>query len=214
MKGDILVPNHDAPVRCRCDRTLMQAYRCIPNRCRSCSRDLKRWLRSKTWKKKLTARFSRRRHHHIRMATVGMPGTKIVPAKLLDKTIDEYRSKIIQEFNKLRKRSIWSEHVDGGIWFFEATIDILPDEEVKVNPHLHMVLLCPKMFPVNKVNEYILPLSGIQLGRFWISTPRNQDGTIKKCTPADSINYCMSYLKKDTQLDGRNRQTFGNMHGK
>ena len=171
----------------------------------------KSWLLSKSYQKKLRKKFNKRRHHHIRMATVGKPGTKIVDSNKLESAIISYRQEIVYELYKLRKKKIWKEHVDGGLWFFEYTIDLQGEGKVKVNPHLHLVLLCPKMFPVKQINEYVECLSGIGLGRFHISTPRHADGRLKKSSASDAINYCLSYLKKDNQLDGKNRSAFGNM---
>ena len=163
-------------IQCLNDKDLMAAYRCIPNRCKEHSRELKRWQLSQEWKKKLRKKFNRRRHHHIKMVTVGLPGSKIVDCDRVDESIKSFRQQITYELYKLRKRPIWKEHVDGGLWFFECTIDIKEEGKVKVNPHLHLVLLCPKMFPVTRINEYVECLSGIGLGRFHVSTPRHADG--------------------------------------
>ncbi len=158
---------------------------------------------------KLHDKFELRRHHHIRMGTVGYPGSKIVLTRNLEEEICSYRKLICSNFNKLRKRAIWKDHVDGGIWFFECTTKKVDDEHTKINPHLHVVMLCPKLFPIKQVNNYLAGLSGITLGRFQISTPRDKKGRIKQCTPYDAISYCTSYMKEEQQIDGRNRQTFG-----
>lgn len=145
------------------------------------------------------------------MVTLGIPGKKFHDVKDIDILIAEYRKFIVGEFHRLRERKIWKESVDGGMWFFEVVIN-LEEGGVKLHPHLHMVLLCSKMLPIVDLNEYVAGPNGIALGRFHVSTPRNPNGTIKKAKPADAINYCMSYLKKEEQLDGRNRQTFGTMY--
>ncbi len=162
-------------------------------------------------KRKLNKKFNKHRHHHVRMVTLGLPGRKLT-TKNKEKLISEYRDIIKKEFKKLRERKIWKESVDGGIYFFECTENDEDDGQTTINPHLHMVLLCPKKFGVKAMNDYVSSINGISLGRFWISTPRDKKGRIKKTTPESAIHYCVSYVKKPNQLDGKNRQSFGIMY--
>jgi hypothetical protein len=205
-----VIPN--GPAQCQNNKHLMKEFGCKPNRCSVHGKIVKQWRRSKDWKKKLKLKFIRKRHVFIRMITIGRPGIKHHDIEKLDEVIREYRTDMIANFNTLRKRSIWKNSVDGGMWFFENTIDILDNGKVKVNPHLHIVLLCSKMLPVKKLNNYIAGMNGIDLGRINVSVPRHPNGQLKKCSTKDAINYCINYVKKDTQIDGRNRGTFGTVY--
>ncbi len=204
------LPN--GPTQCQNDKHLMKAFGCKPNRCSSHGKTVKRFIRSKDWKKKLRKKFNKRRHHHVRMITIGQPGIKHHNPEELEDVIKDYRKDVITNFNALRRRSIWKNSVDGGMWFFENTIDIQENGKVKVNPHLHVALLCSEELPVKDLNEYLAGVNGINLGRIWVSTPRNSNGTIKKASTKDAINYCVNYIKLDQQIDGRNRGTFGTVY--
>jgi len=200
---------------CENNKETMRIHRCKPNRCRPCARELKRWQHSAAWKRKLIAKFDRKRHHHIRMITIGLPGVKLVELLHKDsllKAVHAYRVHMTSEFNRLRRKPIWKNHVDGGMWFFECTTDVVGDKQVKIHPHMHLVVLCPKLFPVGKMNDYLLDqhwTGGISLGRVFINASRNEDGTIKRTDAWDATNYCINYLKKDMQFEGRNRGRFG-----
>lgn len=207
-----------APYGC-VTKELARGYRCRPNRCKSCARECKSWIRTQDWKKKLKESFSFRRHRFIRMLTLGLPGQKIFPAREVDVQAELFRLQLVSNFKKLRDRTIWKDCIDGGMWFFEYTLDIVKGG-VKINPHLHMVVLASKMIPISEINNYIAvsgfksDQKGIQLGRVHVSTTRDKRGRIKKTSHSDAINYCCNYLKKDTQSDGRNKQTFGNQFGR
>jgi hypothetical protein len=152
------------------------------------------------------------------MLTLGLPGKKTFPADEIEERAEEFRNKLVENFKKLRARSIWKDCIDGGMWFYEYTLDIVKGG-VKINPHLHMVILANKMVPIKEMNDYIersgfySDTEGIQLGRIHVSSSRDKQGRIKKTSARDAINYCCNYLKKDTQSNGRNRQTFGNQFG-
>ena len=206
--SDIAVPGE---ILCQNDKHLMKAFGCRPNRCSKHGKIVKRFIRTKDWKKKLKLKFNRKRHCFIRMITISQSGVKHHPVDELDNVIQEYRKDIVSNFNLLRKRQIWKKSVDGGMWFFENTLDVQNNGLVKVNPHLHIVLLCNKQLPVKKLNEYVAGVNGINLGRIFVSVPRHPNGQLKKCDTKDAINYCINYVKKDTQIDGRNRGTFGTM---
>ncbi len=204
------LPN--SPTQCQNDKHLMKAFGCRPNRCSKHGKIVKRFIRTKDWKKKLKLKFNRRRHCFIRMITISRGGIKHHPIEDLDDVIQEYRKDIVANFNLLRKRQIWKKSVDGGMWFFENTLDLQDNGLIKVNPHLHIILLCSKQLPVTKLNEYLAGVNGIDLGRIWVSTPRHPNGQIKKGDVKDAINYCVNYIKLDQQIDGRNRGTFGTVY--
>ncbi len=152
------------------------------------------------------------------MLTLGLPGQKIFHPDEIEKQAVEFRKTLTENFKKLRARNIWKDCVDGGMWFYEYTLDIV-EGGVKINPHLHMVVLASKMVPITDMNDYIersgfnSETKGIQLGRIHVSTTRDKRGRIKKTSASDAINYCCNYLKKDTQSNGKNRHTFGNQFG-
>ena len=207
--SDLAIPGD---TQCQNDKHLMKAFGCRPNRCSKHGKIVKRFIRSKDWKKKLNKKFNRRRHHHVRMITIGQPGIKHHDQEHLEEVIADYHKDVIANFNTLRKRSIWKKSVDGGMWFFENTIDLQDSGKVKVNPHLHIALLCSEKLPVKEMNNYLAGVNKINLGRIWVSTPRNANGTIKKASTEDAINYCVNYIKLDQQIDGRNRGTFGTVY--
>lgn len=212
FNGDKWSPKDKLATRCENHPKIMKWYGCIPNRCKEHDKERKIWLNTKKMKEKLKAKFNKHRHHHVRMVTLGLPGKKISRSTELWTEISLYRDIIKKEFKKLRERKIWNKSVDGGIYFFECTETVHEDGQTTINPHLHMVLLCPQKFGVKAMNEYVSSINGINLGRFWISTPRDKKGRIKKTTPESAIHYCVSYMKNPNQIDGKNRQSFGNMY--
>jgi len=203
-------------IQCCCNRETMRLYSCRPNRCPPCARELKRWQRGKAYQKRLLLKFERERHHHIRMIGIGWLGVRTIQNKLVDDAIVSARTEMVNGLRALRKKPFWIEHVDGGYWFFECTTEPIDDGHTHINPHMHLVVLCPKLFPVHKMNDYLEELrwknSGggtAKLGRCFINHSRNKDGTIKKSKPADAVNYCVNYVRKDNQFDGKNRGPFG-----
>ena len=176
---------------------------CRPNRCQSCDRDLKRWLRQQKWKRKILASFDYEKHRFLKFGTIGLPGHKIFPIENEDDYI-EFRERLTHNFKLLRKDKLWKECVDGGMWFFEVTETPIPVHEVhianampsrkKINPHLHILQeLCAKH----------------GLGRFKFSKPTDKAGNDIMPGIKNALYYTMSYLKKETQVQGKNRDTFG-----
>ncbi len=206
----------DVEVQCRGNKEAMMIHRCIPNRCLPCARELKRWQRGKNYQRRLLLKFERERHHHIRMITFGWLGVRRVPTKLCNNAIIKARSEMVDALRALRKKPFWVEFVDGGYWFFECPTEPIDDSQMHINPHMHLVVLCPKLFPYRKMNDYLDKLrwknsagGTAKLGHCFINHSRNKDGTIKKSKPADAVNYCVNYVKKDNQFDGKNRGPFG-----
>jgi len=203
-------------IQCGCNRDAMDLWGCRPNRCLACARELKRWQRGKNYQRRLLFKFQRERHHHIRMITFTWLGIRSINTKLIDKTIITARQEMVVALRALRKKPFWSKHCDGGYWFFECPTEPINDIQTHINPHMHLVVLCPKLFPYRKMNDYLDELrwknSGgatAKLGHCFINHSRNKDGTIKKSKPQDAVNYCVNYVKKDNQFDGKNRGPFG-----
>ena len=203
-------------IQCNCNHETMRLYSCRPNRCLPCARELKRWQRGKAYQKRLLLKFKRERHHHIRMITFGWLGLRTINNKLIDKAIIGARTEMVRALRALRKKPFWTKHVDGGYWFFECPTEPIDDDHTHINPHMHLIVLCPKMFPYRQMNNHLDELrwknsagGTAKLGHCFINHSRNKDGTIKKSKPADAVNYCVNYVKKDNQFDGKNRGPFG-----
>ncbi len=190
---------------------------CYPIRCRECNTNYCKWKRIQVWKERLIARFDYNRHRYIRMLTIGRAGEKLYPEEILDDMIEHWRKDLTTRFAKLRRTKYWDEHVDGGIWFFETTVHphmteghhryylgADADELVKhqVNPHLHVVLL-GRYLDQQKLQE---ELENQGLGLPWITA---RDGSSENIHSA--LDYCMAYLNKTPNYQGRQRDTFGCM---
>ena len=205
---------------------------CRPNRCTNCDRDLKRWLRIQKWKRKIIANFDYDKHRFLKFGTVGLPGDKIFPIENEDDYI-EFRERLTHNFKQLRREPLWKECVDGGMWFFEVTerpIPVPADNQVriiealvvaekvhyaplivqptlkKINPHLHILFFGPKKVPYEELQELCVKHG---LGRFKFSKPTDKVGNDIMPGIKNALYYTMSYLKKETQVQGRNRDTFG-----
>lgn len=220
---------------CNINKDAMLLYGCRPNRCSSCSKQLKHWLISNKYKKRLVQKFDKRRHHHIRLITWGWLGERLIHEDDIgskkrikidgsDKLvcncpIVRARKEMVAGFKALREHKVWREHCDGGIWFFECTKESVGKNQVHINPHMHLVVLCPKFFPVKKFNDIIFDEHDLvrregtrlsKLGRCFINHSRNKDGTIRKSSPEDAANYCVSYAKRPS-INGKMRNQFGIM---
>lgn len=202
---------------CNLNQEAMQIHRCIPNRCNSCKRKLRSWQLEQRYKRLLWRHFNRQRHHHIRMITWGWLGNRTINVDDRDQVTADAKAELVAGMKALRCHQIWKEHVDGGIWFFECTEEPMDDGQLHINPHLHLVVLCPKIFPVGKMNDHLEDLrwrnaaaKTSKLGRCFINHSRNKDGTIKKSKPQDAINYCVAYAKRP-EVSGKSRNTFGEL---
>ena len=220
---------------CDIDKDVMKMHGCIPNRCNRCSRWNKRWQLGETYKRNLVAKFDKRRHHHIRMVQLGWLGERKVEKKFIGSklkfTREEHpmlgqwkcpirraRDEMISGLKALREYHIWKEHVDGGIWFFEVTTKPVGDHHMHINPHMHLVLLCPKKFPVEQINNLLFDQNGLvrregtrvsKLGRCHIHSTRcKKTGKFLKSKPKDAANYLVSYAKRPG-IVGKSRNQFG-----
>lgn len=176
------------------------------------------------WKRKIYEAFDYDRHRFLKFGTVGLRGDKIFPIDSEDDHI-EFRERLTHAFRELRKDPLWKKCVDGGMWFFEMTerpihhynnwihewgpvgkvYEIQPTEK-KVNPHLHILWFGPKKIPYEPLQELCAKHG---LGRFHFSRPTDRSGNDIMPGISNALGYVMSYLKKETQVSGRNRDTFG-----
>lgn len=213
---------------CGIDKDIMKLHGCIPNRCKPCARRNDHWQLGKTYKANLVNKFDKQRHHHIRMITWGWLGIrKVTPSKWHECSCDTYcvcrkiasaRDEMVAGMKALREYDLFKEHVDGGIWFFECTVDGAKYGQVHINPHMHLVVLCPKMFPVEQMNNQLFDDDGLvrregtrvsKLGRCHIHSTRCQKtGKFLKPKPEDAANYCVSYAKRPG-IPGKSRNQFG-----
>lgn len=183
-----------------------------PLRCKSCNIEMKRWQRRRAWADRFAERFDFKRHRFYKFLTFGLPGNKT-----WDSLVD-YRQQLVNNFNVVRRSSFWKKHVDGGMWFFEVTASsgvqddleegCMDEPEVKINPHFHCIILGPKKVPLSQLSDLF---EKNNLGSPHFSASRGGDGRYCHPTPENALGYLLGYLKKDSQTEGRNRQTFGNM---
>lgn len=182
-----------------------------PNRCSECNIEYCRWKRGKDWGDKFLSVFSWKRHRFPKMLTFGMPGVKYV------NDLIDYRAKLRRGFNNLRKAKFWTDNVDGGMWFYEITSNIVENqctldgtsfpsgiETGTLNPHMHCLILSPNKIDMTLLNQELLSRG---LGYGDIQPPPQH------ATTRSAFNYFLSYMKKETQLEGRNRGSFGIMRG-
>lgn len=189
-----------------------------PLRCKTCNIEMKRWQRRRAWADRFAEKFDFKRHRFYKFLTFGLPGDKP-----WDDLVD-YRQQLVNNFNKVRRSSFWKKHVDGGMWFFEVTANsgiqdylevgdhphggCMDEPEVKINPHFHCIILGPKKVPIGELGVLFKKNN---LGSPHFAAPRGGDGRYCHPTPENALRYLQGYLKKDSQTEGRNRQTFGNM---
>ena len=182
-----------------------------PKRCQTCNIEYCRWKRGKDQGDKFLDRFSWKRHRFPKMFTFGMPGVKHV------NDLIDYRAQLRTGFNNLRKSKFWTKNVDGGMWFYEVTTNIVENQSTldgssfpsgiltgTLNPHMHCLLLTPNKIDMSRMNDELLSRG---LGRGHIQAPPEQQ------TTRAALGYFLNYMKKDTQLDGRNRGSFGILRG-
>jgi len=182
-----------------------------PLRCKECNIEMKRWQRRKQWRERFEDRFNYKRHRFYKFLAFSIAGKKDF-TDLID-----YRRLLVERFNKVRRTAIWKKHIDGGMWFFEVTTtsgvqDDLEEgcfhAEVSINPHMHVIVMGPKLIPIQELSDEFKKHG---LGNLDVSRSRDERGRYCRPSPEQALGYLLGYLKKDDQLQGRNRQTFGNM---
>jgi len=194
-----------------------KAQGCWPERCTDCNKDLQRWKRFNDWFRRLKERFSPTKHQRIRLLSFGMPHEKRTTPERYAEDAAEYRSELYERFRHLRRRKWWKDTVDGGIAFYEVTTRTADhqkrlceplqvdgcehdaetlDERIHIHPHLHVILLS-RFIDLDQVEE---ELNACGLGSSNVRAINSSAG-LKK--------YLSKYLKKDNQIEGRNRVTFG-----
>lgn len=191
-----------------------------PERCKDCNNKKNQYVRMKEMKTKIKERYDITKHTAVGFLTVSLPGGNFdglrqCPPKIAVERIIEARKQLYSMWNKFWRN--WGrKNFAGAIRFFEWTEaphllqehlpDDMPNSEVvrKIHPHLHIMLIQDKHLDIKTIRTKLLNAGfGNQIDMQWR----------KKCTTFKSIDYCLSYTKKDLQIDGRNRQTYGCLYG-
>lgn len=196
-----------------------------PQRCSNHNTQLKAWQLAKKHKQKWKKLFNKnyRRWRFVKMLTLTLPGSmhiKIRPGEDKEDYIIYLREEIRRRFKLLRKRSkYWNSVIDGGQWYFEC-----PITDNITNPHLHILLVGPKLVKQNKLQKDLEKYNLGTIAKF--SSPTNKDGVIQKMTywrnrrlvvnksaVSRALNYVVDYMKKEHQIGGKNNSFFGKLHG-
>lgn len=183
-----------------------------PTRCKKHDKAKALWRRKNTWIKKFEKHFDKAIHKHIKMITL----TTHLHG---DRSPEEYRAILREEFYKMRQTKTWKKHIHGGIWFFEYTTkefhqmnwensdlgNNTTESSVILNPHLHILVL-GKYFPQDELSKLS---NAYKLGKI-VDIRADKDKSL-----SESLAYLTHYLKKERyQVNGRNRNCFGIMMNK
>lgn len=191
-----------------------------PQRCPSCNKENLRYKRNMDLKNRIAERFDRDIHKYVGFLSVSLPGDnykglRLVDPKLATEKILEARKELYTIYKKWW-RNYGKKNFPGAVRFFEWTEapkltqehieDDMPGTEVirKIHPHLHVMVFQSEKKDIKEIRESLLNAGfGNQIDMVWR----------KDCTTFQSIDYCISYTKKDLQIDGRNRQSYGCLYG-
>jgi hypothetical protein len=195
------------------------------NRCSVHNTQLMQWRRKSKFQKKWEKLFLKnyRRWRFVKMLTITLPGYMHITIPPGYDPIDYttyLRNEILIRFRKLCRSKFWTDHVDGGQWFFEC-----PIKDEITNPHFHVMLVGPKLINQEQLQEKLEHYNLGKISKF--SSPKNKQGVIQKMTYwrnrqllpnksaiKRSINYALKYVTKDEQADGKNNSFFGKLQGK
>lgn len=137
------------------------------------------------------------------------------PGELIPR-IKEARSELYSRWGKFW-RNYLKKHCVGAYRFFEWTerVDVVQEHlddsdpttiDYKLHPHLHVLVLQEgRTINISVLREKAEAAGfGNQIDMNWSPSART----------LGSVDYCLSYVKKDLQIDGRNRQGYGVFHGR
>jgi hypothetical protein len=191
-----------------------------PSRCPECNKENLRFKRNMDLKKRIMERYDKELYPWVGFLSISLPGSNYkglreVDPKLATEKILEARKELYLLYNKWW-RNFGKKNFPGAIRFFEWTEapkltqehleDDMPGTEVvrKIHPHLHVMVFQSEKKDIKEIRESILNAGfGDQIDMQWRAD----------CSTFQSIDYCISYTKKDLQIDGRNRQTYGCLYG-
>lgn len=196
-----------------------------PIRCSNHNTQLKTWQRKDKFYKKWNKLFLKqyRRWRFVKMLTITLPGhlhLELRPGEDHQDYQIYLKNEILRRFKNLTRCKYWKDNVDGGQWFFEC-----PITNLKCNPHFHIMLVGPKLINQVKLQEKLEHYNLGKIAKF--SSPKTKTGAVQKMTywknrqlrPNKSaikkaIYYCLKYVTKEFQTDGRNNSYFGNLYKK
>ena len=215
----------------------------FPMRCPGHNTEFMTWKRTAALRDKIIKVFDYKRHMFIKMLTISLHRSKLLLDDLPEqrthglRAFHNLRKSLFWKkhvdggvwfyestFHCSDEKSTVDRPNDG--W-----VDSLPDVALRgqqlrtrrinwnigthttAHPHLHCLVLSPKKIPMDLLNQ---ELGSRGLGDAWITVPKDKEGNIIKdenMSIKKALGYALSYVKKQTQEDGRNRGTFGCLYG-
>lgn len=170
-------------------------------------------------KKRVKTEFSKLKEPHVGFLTLTLPGDYLGRVSETESVVESIAQARIDLYSSWTKfwRNYLKDHCVGAYRFFEWTerahivqehIDDTDPTTVsmRIHPHLHVLVLQEgKTIDIRELRTAAIDVAGFgtQLDMEW---KPDVDGF-------NSIDYCLSYTKKDLQIDGRNRQGYGVFHG-
>ncbi len=188
-----------------------------PLRCKPCDREVKRVGRIIDLKDLVSERHEMLRNPKVGFLTLTLPGE--YPGRIVENVRDgvlESRALLYERWGKFW-RNYLKKHCAGAYRFFEWTERVdkvqhyLDDSDpttvdYRIHPHLHVLVLQEgRSVDIRELREKAIAAGfGSQIDMEWRG---DRSGL-------GSIDYCLSYVKKDLQIEGRNRQGYGLLYGK
>ena len=194
--------------------------KCWPIRCRPCATDRSRVRRMLDLKDRIVFEHERILRPYVGFLTLNLKGYedsyfRNAPPDLLQERVLEARLELYSRWQPFWRKYLKS-NCAGCVRFFEWTerVDIAQDHlddssptavSYKVHPHLHVLVLQDKPIEITELRAAAIKAGfGNQIDMEW-----RKDGTT-----LGSVDYCLSYVKKPLQADGKNRQVYGCFYGK
>lgn len=195
------------------EQKVVKAY---PIRCSDCDRESKRIRRLMNLKDLVIREHDKLDRPYVGMLTLNLRGWH-------DSYYRNAHPDDLVEIIKLARKELYSrwilfwrnylkKHCVGAIRFFEWTerTDVVQHHvddsdpttvSMKLHPHLHIFILQEgRSIDIPELRSKALAAGfGDQIDMQWKPN----------ASTFSSINYCLSYVKKDLQVDGRNKQTYG-----
>jgi hypothetical protein len=193
----------------------------FPDRCPPCDKEWSRLRRLLKLKDLVIECHQELRKPAVGFLTLNLKGWEdsyyrsAPPGELIPR-IKEARSELYSRWGKFW-RNYLKKHCVGAYRFFEWTerVDVVQEHlddsdpttiDYKLHPHLHVLVLQEgRSINISELREKAEAAGfGNQIDMNWSPSART----------LGSVDYCLSYVKKDLQIDGRNRQGYGVFHGR
>ncbi len=183
-----------------------------PDRCQECEKMKSRHVRAKKMKKRVQKQYDELDNPYVGFLTLTMPGE--YAGRITESVIESVYQARIDLYSSWTKfwRNYLKHHCVGAYRFFEWTEnpnllqEHLDDSDpttvdMRVHPHLHVLVLQEgRTINISELREKATNAGfGEQIDMKWK----------KDVSGFRSIDYCLSYVKKDLQVEGRNRQGYG-----